>query len=451
MVEDLKIDNRDIDVVAKEMQSISLKELSDLFKANAVFIDKKMQMDVMRNSLRPFVIKTRHECLTLDSRKNYRLLWFNIFSQSQLEFLFEQFDSRDLDDDYVSKLYKNILRNIDDDFYEILSKKASNAYKRVGEVKDIKAVDVNIEFREIFTDSFGFFDGLLIKDFRPIIFNSSTVDEIIKIGKKYNVFIPERLAGETFRDYVRGKLEVKKILDVESDSILKTGSMKEIADLAKKHNIKTYFKLGKKEAIEYILQRAESSKDNYVLPHSDSVYEMGIPVNATEDEYSKLLIEYTRLNEELKQERVEALRLEGQARETLLKEINDKEEIIKQQQVNLKEMEDKFNAIELEGKQMSEEKAELAKKVQSFESDKSMLLQLNRAEEDSTKIENQIFEVTLNDEKNVSEEEKIVEKIVEECSIEVQKKKSKLGFNIFLSALYISIVMIVFIILKSCF
>ena len=84
--------------------------VADFFISNRIVFPKKIKMDIMKNALRAYVVKTRKECLTLDSRKNYRLLWFNIFSEFQLEMLLDEVhDREDIQMDYVRKLYLKIL------------------------------------------------------------------------------------------------------------------------------------------------------------------------------------------------------------------------------------------------------------------------------------------------------------------------------------------------------
>ena len=63
----------------------------DILKENKVSLPRKVRMDAMRATLRPSIIKTRTECLTLDQKLNYRLLWFNDFSEEQMSFYFEYF------------------------------------------------------------------------------------------------------------------------------------------------------------------------------------------------------------------------------------------------------------------------------------------------------------------------------------------------------------------------
>ena len=45
--------------------------VADFFISNRIVFPKKIKMDIMKNALRAYVVKTRKECLTLDSRKNY--------------------------------------------------------------------------------------------------------------------------------------------------------------------------------------------------------------------------------------------------------------------------------------------------------------------------------------------------------------------------------------------
>ena len=52
--------------------------VADFFISNRIVFPKKIKMDIMKNALRAYVVKTRKECLTLDSRKNQETVSENI-------------------------------------------------------------------------------------------------------------------------------------------------------------------------------------------------------------------------------------------------------------------------------------------------------------------------------------------------------------------------------------
>ena len=84
--------------------------IANFFQTENMTFPKKIKMDIMKNALRAYVVKTRKECLTLDSRKNYRLLWFNTFTEFQLEMLLDEVVSNDeIQMDFIKKLYLKIL------------------------------------------------------------------------------------------------------------------------------------------------------------------------------------------------------------------------------------------------------------------------------------------------------------------------------------------------------
>ena len=94
----------------EKMLKVSPVEIADFFKQEKMTFLKDIKMSIMRNALRAYVVKTRQECLTLDSRKNYRLLSFNVLSEFQLELLLDEVqDNEAIQTDYIKKLYLKIL------------------------------------------------------------------------------------------------------------------------------------------------------------------------------------------------------------------------------------------------------------------------------------------------------------------------------------------------------
>ena len=94
----------------EKMLKVSPVDIADFFKQEKITFLKEIKMSIMRNALRAYVVKTRQECLTLDSRKNYRLLWFNVLSEFQLELLLDEVqDNEAIQTDYIKKLYLKIL------------------------------------------------------------------------------------------------------------------------------------------------------------------------------------------------------------------------------------------------------------------------------------------------------------------------------------------------------
>lgn len=317
----------------------------DILKENKVSLPRKVRMDAMRATLRPSIIKTRTECLTLDQKLNYRLLWFNDFSEEQMSFYFEYFKSKELNRLYASKFYRNILiylANIPS--YEKCVEDLINvAYENKDLVeKEIKIKDIIKLFDEFFYDNKNTIDGLLIDKFRPVIYNSATKKQVIRIGLKYGISIPEKINKQTICAYVVEKLKAMGVNTNELTSKITQMQVKDIRKYALDNGLETGSELNKKEMIEYILQRAEPTRVGYQCPENDRVYEMRIPITDEESVYEKIIIEQTRLQDELSKKDSILNKKHGEELERAKQEFLEKEEAFKKNQAELSEMQEKY-------------------------------------------------------------------------------------------------------------
>lgn len=345
--------------LAAQFKIIPMVELAKFFKERKLKFDRRVRMAAMRKALRPFVLKTRYECLKLDSRLNYRLLWFSVFSEYQMSIFFSQFDNEKMQTSYAEDLFSHMIYSlIEKDKNEKvlieLIELADRYQKTVDKRIKIDPDKLNAQMDEVFVDLEGMLDGLEVKDFRPILYNSATKDQLIALGKKYGIEVPSKLSGDGLREYVRGMLEIYGLLTPENKEICKSGRPTDVKALAVANNIKIAIELNKKQVIEFILQRAKTTKNIYVLPESDSVYEMSIPINDDERRYEKLLLEANKLETELAKAKNDILNLQDKERQDMEKFIAEKESLLKQIEEQ-REAEDKKEIVLKEEPEVKEE------------------------------------------------------------------------------------------------
>ena len=352
--------------LASRIKAIPAAELLKFFKDRNLSFDRRVRMAAMRTALRPFVLKTRYECLTLDSRLNYRLLWFNVFSEYQMSIFFSQFDDEKMQTSYAEDLFSHMIYSLAEDdknemvlveFIELADKYQKSVGKRI----KIDPDKLNAQMEELFIDLEGMLDGLEMKDFRPILYNSATKDQLIGLGKKYGIEVPNKLSGDGLREYVRGMLEVSGLLTPENEETCKSGRSTDIKALAAANDIKIAIELNKKQVIEFILQRASTTKGMYVLPESESVYEMSIPSNDDEKRYEKLLSEANTLEMELAKAKDDISNLKGKEREEMEKLIAEKEKEAEEKNELLNQLQQRLDAGEFV--MVEEEEEERKEKV----------------------------------------------------------------------------------------
>lgn len=316
--------------------------LFDYLRENNIKISKKIKMVSLINALRFDVMTTRQKCLTLDNRKNYRLLWFNLFTEFQLEELFIEFQKSEILNDYIHNVIKGIIINLSKSEKDHISKVKM---LECGEKNNsISFEEFNKMFSEIEYEPENTFEGVKIEKIRAILFNSATIEEIKKLGLKYNVEIPETFNGDNLRQYLISKLRVLAMLTNELENEILTAPITKVRDIAKEKNINT-LKLNKKESIEFILIKALG--ENYKLPISDLDYEMAIPLDANNEKYSELLFEYEKVNNELIILREKLQTAEESNKKAIEEMIKEKEALKEKYDQELKTFKKEIISIEL--------------------------------------------------------------------------------------------------------
>ena len=331
----------------EKMLKVSPVDIADFFKQEKITFLKEIKMSIMRNALRAYVVKTRQECLTLDSRKNYRLLWFNVLSEFQLELLLDEVqDNEAIQTDYIKKLYLKILIQLKLTTMDTLKKFVEylDTKEQMPEGTIIVARDVNTAFRDIFIEADGEFEGISLDKFRAIIHNSATQENINALGEKYGIKVPEKFSGDLVRDYVIQKLKNRHQLTDELKEKIETSKIAEVRQIAVENGVKNVISLNKKESIEYVLERV---LPDYEEPKSNAVYEMPIPINPDEEKYSTLLLQYEQVGDEIQELQNAITGLSGLDKEQAEIKLREKELELAETKEKLNEITDKLSVLEL--------------------------------------------------------------------------------------------------------
>ena len=321
--------------------------VADFFISNRIVFPKKIKMDIMKNALRAYVVKTRKECLTLDSRKNYRLLWFNIFTEFQLEMLLDEVhDREDIQMDYVRKVYLKILIQMKMNSMDSLKMFVTylEDQPKIDEGTQLTGSMINTAFRDVFYEAEDEFEGVPKDKFRAIVHNSATQENLNILANKYGITIPEKFSGETLRDYVIQKLKNKGLLtDSLKDEIL-TAKISEVRKIAVENKIKNIITMNKKETIEYILERVW---EDYKEPENQIVYEMSIPINPDEEKYSTLLLQYEQMGGDIQELKKELEQLGGDDRLVAESKLKEKEKELEETKAQLEDITKRFSVLEV--------------------------------------------------------------------------------------------------------
>jgi hypothetical protein len=266
-----------VDDLLKTIIYLPAVNVKSFFMEIGLTIPRELRMFVLREVLREKVIETRKSRLTLADELNYRLSWFTEFTETQLENLIVFFDDAKLNKDFLEEFWTDLLNYMVDkqvppkDLKKLLDQSIEYV-KKVGlELPDMKTY--NRDLKDLFFDSFGRIDGLAPQKFRPVLYKSSTLNEIRDLGSKYDVDVPRRLKKSELADIIIHELKERGQHNDELEKQIRSMSVLVMQRFAIDHDIKASTELKKEEIIEYILANAKETKEAYFIPDSPHVYE----------------------------------------------------------------------------------------------------------------------------------------------------------------------------------
>ena len=245
------------------------------FELIGLTVPRKLRMASLRRELDPFVTSKKIVQQTLSDEVNYRLSWYDHYSESQLVNLVPQFKDADLDRKARETLWVNLLSYLFDKQVpenELLGfVKAAREFQKGAVLEDFIAY--NDKLNSIFFDEQNQIDGLTPEVFRPVLFKSSTLIELREIGKKFGVDVPRRLKKNELVDIIVRELKNQDKYTKEQEDKVSGLAVIQLQRFAIEHNIKASIELKKEEIIEYILSNASETKEKYYVPSTPGVYE----------------------------------------------------------------------------------------------------------------------------------------------------------------------------------
>ena len=251
------------------------KILEFFFSQNITGIARVRRIRLLKDVLFPYVVKTRQKLQSLASELNYRLSWFRIYSEYELENLLIYFNSKALNRQYLDELwclFLNVMKENNVPDADIL-KLAKQAEKSTYE--PIKAIhEFNKGIWPLFKDPENVLDGLTPEEFRPVLFNSSTVKEIRELGKKYDVNVPFRLRKKQFIENIVEELKKRNEFDLDVEKEIEAKNVIQLERFCIDRKIPISSELKKEEIIEYILSHAAQTKGSYFVPEDHLGYEL---------------------------------------------------------------------------------------------------------------------------------------------------------------------------------
>ncbi|VEU80685.1 hypothetical protein [Haploplasma axanthum] len=423
----------------------------EFFQTIGLSFPRELRINQLRDVLRMPVLLTREERASLADEMNYRLSWFNQFTETQLVNLFSFFKDTDLDKKYLEHLWLAMIEHMTDkkisehDFERFI--KESTEHSKKNGIKLQNVIDYNKTINPLFFDQKGKIDGLKPDVFRPVLYKSSTITEIRELGLKYDVNVPKRLRKNELIDIIVAELKERGEYTKETEDKLNSMNILLIQRFAINNKIKASTELKKEEVIEYILSNANETREAYFVP-SSSVYEVeasDIGEAMPEVIEKPIVIEEEPVVEEPVEEEVKA---EPVVEEEIKQEPIVKEVII--EKVIEKEVPTKVATIDEEtlNRILSKSDSTL-RKEKKFRVEEVEEVRLNTVEYYGKKPKQYVIELNDKDTGIESVEPKEVDNKVYQVELtnyDVEKKR-KFSFGRFLLKLFLIILLIALIIL----
>lgn len=267
----------EVDELIETLIYLPAEKVVNFFQGLGLLVPRKLRMIALRSVLDSVVKSKQIVSQTLSDEVNYRLSWYDNFSESQLEGLLPLFQDDELEKNYRVNLWLRLLTYIfdkqvgEDEVFKLINE-SKNHYVNLGQVFE-DVVFFNKTLAPIFYDEANRIDGLTPELFRPVLFKSSTLVELREIGKKYGVDVPRRLKKNELQEIIIRELKNNNEHTPEVEEKVKKMAVIQLQRFAKDHNIKASIELKKEEIIEYILANAEGTKELYFIPEHPGVYE----------------------------------------------------------------------------------------------------------------------------------------------------------------------------------
>ena len=255
---DITINNRKMRVgeLITNLKSLPSTEVRDFFIKQKKMIPRQVRMDVLKGII-DTQLKDKKVAGTLTDEMNYRMNWYNKFSEYQYENLLAYFNNPTLTDLFKEELWLAIVcrhddLSIDDITLFTLYQKSINFKIQSDNNEDLKEYNRTMDC--IFYDEPGAIDGLKYDDFRENLLQSSTLVELREIGTKYGIDVPRRIKKNELMDIIIDELKQAGKMNDELEEKIKKMSVVGLQRLAKDNDIKASIELKKGDIIEYIIK-----------------------------------------------------------------------------------------------------------------------------------------------------------------------------------------------------
>ena len=235
--------------LVKEFTCIPTHEIVKYLLNKEIYLPNYLHKALIRKNIAPAIADAESSNKFSDEMK-FRLKWFDKFTIFQLERLASGYQLPINVDEYKKDFWDIIVRNRSElGINNLEFVKLQNLTLKYAREPQESYETMMDEFRKVFFEPDGYFDGTLMEDAKEVLSNATTLTEIRDLGMRYGVDIPRRINKKQLIDIVSLKLgfDEAKREEISKKSIL------EIERYAKRRKVNVSIELKKDDMIEYIL------------------------------------------------------------------------------------------------------------------------------------------------------------------------------------------------------
>jgi len=224
-------------------------EIVKYLKNKEIYLPSYLHKALIRKNIAPAIANADSSNKFSDEMK-IRLRHFDRFTIFQLERLTQGYQLKIDVSEYKKDFWDIVIRNRNElGINNLEFVKLQNLTLKYAKSPQESFEDMMKNFREVYFEPEGYFDGTLIEEAKDVLNVATTLTEIRDLGKMFNVEIPRRINKKQLIDIVALKLELsdEKREDISKKSIL------EIERYAKRRKVNVSIELKKSDMVEYIL------------------------------------------------------------------------------------------------------------------------------------------------------------------------------------------------------
>ena len=260
------------DAFIKKLSDLSGEQIYGFFNSRGIMLPRMMNCFALISVLNNEIKFLHSNSLT----KDYfvRLQHYSSFTETQLENLFLALNPTT--EDFAQYRF-NLMKLIVDNYEALDINDGEITYLKNLKKTKIKGFEEYCGYvSAACLEQPGTFDGSLIEDLKKDLMFTATNQEIILIGEKYGITVPERLQKDEYVGYIKYYLSKQGRLTEEADQVLDEMSINGLSIYAKREGIPMQPAMSKDDLVTYLFYILEQCEIPYStvsqIVYDESIY-----------------------------------------------------------------------------------------------------------------------------------------------------------------------------------